>query len=133
MFARFAFRSLRTKMLAAFLVMGLVPMTAVGWMEYSRSREMLINDAKQSLAKSAGEVMRFGGHHFTHAIVVRDGAWQVRRLVLDPAKGAAYLAEHGMFMPEHAEMLSEPGDEVLLAAESREALAAALLVAWPLR
>jgi len=57
MFARFAFRSLRTKMLAAFLVMGLVPMTAVGWMEYSRSREMLINDAKQSLAKSAGEVM----------------------------------------------------------------------------
>jgi len=87
----------------------------------------------RGVAGRAGEVMRFGGHHFTHAIVVRDGAWQVRRLVLDPAKGAAYLAEHGMFMPEHAEMLSEPGDEVLLAAESREALAAALLVAWPLR
>ena len=57
MFARFAFRSLRSKMLAAFLVMGLVPMTVVGWMEYSRSREMLINDAKRNLAKSAGDMM----------------------------------------------------------------------------
>jgi hypothetical protein len=53
--------------------------------------------------------------------------------VLDRAKADEHLAKHGMFMPEHAEMLSEPGDEVLLAADSREALAAALLVAWPLR
>jgi hypothetical protein len=85
-------------------------------------------------AERGGEVMRFGGHHFTHVVVVRGGAWQVRRLVLDPAKGAAYLREHGMFMPEHAEMLSEPGDEVLVAAGSREGLIAAVLAGeWPIR
>ena len=87
----------------------------------------------RGVAAREGEVMRFGGHHFTHAIVVRGGEWQVRRLVLDPAKGAAYLAKHGTFMPEHAETLSEPGDAVLLAAGSREGLIAALLRGWPLR
>ena len=43
----------------------------------------------RGVAGRAGEVMRFGGHHFTHAIVVRDGAWQVRRLVL--SAGAGFL------------------------------------------
>ncbi|MBK6308664.1 MAG: HAMP domain-containing protein [Gemmatimonadetes bacterium] len=57
MLARFAFRSLRSKMLAAFLVMGLVPMTVVGWMEYARSRDMLIHDAKERLTSSAGSVI----------------------------------------------------------------------------
>ncbi|MBK7833732.1 MAG: hypothetical protein IPJ56_15550 [Gemmatimonadetes bacterium] len=57
MLARFAFRSLRSKMLAAFLVMGLVPMTVVGWMEYARSRDMLIHDAKERLSLNAGSVI----------------------------------------------------------------------------
>lgn len=96
------------------------------------SKEQVVARLRAVAARS-GEVMRFGGHHFSHAIVVHEGEWQVRRLVLDRAKGEAYLAKHGTFMPEHAEMLSEPGDVVLLAAGSREELIAALLRAWPLR
>jgi hypothetical protein len=96
------------------------------------SKEQVVARLRAATARS-GEVMRFGGHHFSHAIVVRAGEWQVRRLVLDQAKGEAYLAKHGTFMPEHAETLSEPGDVVLLAAASREALIVALLRDWPLR
>ncbi len=96
------------------------------------SKEQVVARLRAATARS-GEVMRFGGHHFSHAIVVRAGEWQVRRLVLDQAKGEAYLAKHGAFMPEHAETLSEPGDVVLLAAASREALIVALLRDWPLR
>ena len=87
--------------------------------------------------RAAGEAiarapLRFGGHHFTHVVVVEGGRWRVRRLVLDRAKAEAYLAEHGMFMPEHAEMLSEPGPEVWLEADSLAGLIAAIEVAaWP--
>jgi hypothetical protein len=97
------------------------------------SREQVLGRLR-AVAGREGEVMRFGGHHFTHAVVVRDGQWQVRRLVLDRAKGEQYLQEHGMFMPEHAEMLSEPGDEVVVAGGSREELIAAVTAGvWPLR
>lgn len=88
----------------------------------------------RDVKRGEGEVLRFGGHHFTHTVVVRDGQWQVRRLVLDRAKADAYLREHGMFMPEHAEMLSEPGEEVLLQAGSRDGLIAAVMAGeWPIR
>ena len=45
----------------------------------------------------------------------------------------AYLAEHGRFMPEHAEMLSEPGPDIVLTAGSLAGLVAAIQAAkWPL-
>lgn len=67
--------------------------------------------------------VRFGGHHFTHAIVLEDGTWCVRRLVLDPARAERYRREHGYFMPETAEMLSEPGGEILARGSVDEVLA----------
>ncbi len=76
---------------------------------------------------------RFGSPHHTHVVVHEDGWWRVRRLTLDPDKARAYLEKHGMFMPEHAELLSEPGPQVVLEAASLPALIAAIEVAvWPL-
>lgn len=91
------------------------------------TREALIARIRAAGARIAREPLRFGGHHHTHAIVVEGGRWQVRPLVLDIARADAYRAEHGMFMPEHAEMLSEPGPEVILDADSLEGLVAALM------
>lgn len=74
----------------------------------------------------------FGGHHFTCAVVHEDGVWRIRRLHLDRARAEAYRAEHGMFMPEHAEMLSEPGPIVVLEAASLEDLITGLrALPWP--
>lgn len=95
-------------------------------------------DAFIARLRSAGDgvartPLRFGGHHFSHAVVVEDGVWSVRPLVLDRARADKYLQEHGMFMPEHAEMLSEPGDTRVLEADSLEGLIAALKAGrWPL-
>jgi hypothetical protein len=76
--------------------------------------------------------VRFGNHHFSHAVVLEAGKWRVRQLVLDRAKADAFLAEHGHFMPEHAEALSEPEGPVLLEADSLEQLIAALRQQpWP--
>lgn len=98
------------------------------------SRDQLIARLRAAGDAIARRPLRFGGHHFTHVVVVEDGRWRVRRLTLDRAKADAYMAEHGMFMPEHAEMLSEPGPEIALEADSLEALIAALKAApWPLR
>lgn len=74
--------------------------------------------------------IRFGLHHYSHAIVLEDGVWRVRGLVLDRAKAEAYRAEHGMFMPEHAEMLSEPGPDILFEGTVDEILAK-LPKIWP--
>ncbi len=53
MLESFAFRSLRSKMLAVFLAMGLVPMAVVGIMEYNKSRATLVASAKAQLEASA--------------------------------------------------------------------------------
>jgi hypothetical protein len=50
----------------------------------------------------------FGAHHFTHAVVLECGRVRVRRLEVSKEKADAQLAQHGSFMPEHAEQLSEP-------------------------
>lgn len=76
--------------------------------------------------------LRFGGHHFTHAVCRDAGPWTLRRLELDPSEAEAYLEKHGTFMPEHAEMLSKPG-AVLLEADTLDELIAALArQPWPL-
>lgn len=91
----------------------------------------------ERLRGAAGSVARqplgFGGHHFTHAVVVEDGVWRIRRLWLDPVRVEAYRANHSIFTPEHAELLSAPGPEVVLAAASLEELITALCDRpWPL-
>lgn len=97
------------------------------------TRDQFIQRLRAAAARGAQDPIGFGGHHFTHAVVVEAGTWRVRRLHLDRAKADAYLAEHGMFMPEHAEMLSEPGPEVVLEAASLEALITGLrALPWPL-
>lgn len=101
------------------------------------SREQLIERLRRAGAdvgrgKRSKELLRFGGHHFTHAVVLADGVWQVRRLVLDRARADRYMQEHGRFMPENAEDLSEPGP-VVLDAPSLEGLITALQAApWPM-
>jgi hypothetical protein len=90
------------------------------------------------LRAAAGHVKKrplgFGASHYSHVVVVEAGVWRVRPLVLDRARADAYLAEHGRFMPEHAEMLSEPGPKIVLEAASLEDLITALRSApWPLR
>lgn len=97
------------------------------------TRDQLVERLRRAGNRVAKTPLRFGGHHHSHVVVVERGVWRVRRLVLDRAKADAYLAEHGMFMPEHAEMLSEPGPEVVCEASSLEGLIAAMLaMKWPL-
>lgn len=89
--------------------------------------------ARRADSGAAFEPLAFGVHHFSHVVVVEDGIWRIRRLTLDPAKADAHRAAHGVFMPEHAEMLSEPGPEIVLEADSLEALITTLRsVPWPL-
>lgn len=97
------------------------------------TRDGFIHRLRAAADRVAQQPVGFGGHHFTHAVVVEDGVWRIRRLHLDRAKADAYRAEHGMFMPEHAEMLSEPGPEVVLAAASLDELIDGLrALPWPL-
>lgn len=97
-----------------------------------RMPESLKDFAKRfRAAADSGETqIRFGRHHYSHAIVLEDGVWRVRGLVLDHAKAEAYRAEHRMFMPEHAEMLSEPGPDILFEGTVDEVLAK-LPKIWP--
>ncbi|MDC0717557.1 hypothetical protein [Nannocystis bainbridge] len=86
-----------------------------------------------SAATIAAQPVRFGGHHFSHAVTLEQGRWRVRPLVLDRAKADAFLKERGHFMPENAEALSEPGDPVRLEADSLEALIELIeREAWPM-
>lgn len=88
--------------------------------------DQFITRLRQAHARKACPEVRFGGHHYTHAVVVEDGVFRVRPLILDRARADAYMAEHRSFMPEHAEMLSEPGPEVLLEASSLDGICEAL-------
>lgn len=83
-------------------------------------------------ADVGGVTLRFGGHHFTHAVAVEDGLWLVRRLVLDLTKAREFQARRGRFMPEDAEDLSEPGPVVLQAPSLAELIAALQAAPWPL-
>lgn len=98
------------------------------------TREEFIGRLRRSANRVAQSPLGVGEHHFTHAVVLEDGVWRIRRLYLDPAKVAAYRAEHTTFMPEHVEALSEPGPEIVLEAPSLEALIEGLqALPWPLR
>ena len=74
--------------------------------------------------------VRFGTPHATHVLLDAAHGVAVRRLMLDPAKAAAFLAAHGRFMPEDAEDLADPGPDVLLEGPLTEVLAS-LQATWP--
>ena len=97
------------------------------------SLDAFIARLRRASPLTPGAQVRFGRHHFTHAVVVEDGRWRVRPLVLDHARADAFLKERGYFMPENAEDLSEPGDPVTFEADSLEGLIEELLKAgqWP--
>lgn len=74
-----------------------------------------------------------GSPHFSHGVVHEEGAFRVRRLVLRQEKVDAYRRAHSTFMPEHAEMLSEPIGEVVLEAPTLDELIKKIDGApWPL-
>ncbi len=75
--------------------------------------------------------MRFGAPHFTHAVCAEGGAFRVRKLEFTSEEAEAYMRQHGMFMPEHAEEISKPRTIVLETA-TREALIEVLRQRWPL-
>lgn len=77
--------------------------------------------------------MRFQGKgmaHHTHGIVFEAGVYRVRRLELPAGAMEAFIARHQMFMPENAEALSEPIGEIVLEAQSLEALLERLDEVW---
>jgi hypothetical protein len=94
------------------------------------SFEAFVARLTKALNHGATEV-RFGGHHVTHAVCVEAGALRIRRLEHTPEEAEAYLREHGIFMPEHAEEMSKPRTLVLEAATIEE-LTHALRQRWPL-
>lgn len=83
-----------------------------------------------ALAQGQTEV-RFGGHHFSHAVCLEAGVFRVRRLETTKEEAEAYLAEHGLFMPEHNEAIAKPRTLVFEAA-SLDELLATLKQRWPL-
>jgi len=77
------------------------------------------------------EQVRFGRHHFAHAVCMEDGGYRVRRLEHTREEAEAFMAEHGMFMPENAEAISTPRT-LVLEAESLDALIETLRgLPWP--
>lgn len=70
--------------------------------------------------------VRFGSPHHSRAALKEEGRYRVRALHLSREKADAYLKEHGMFMPEHAEMLSEPTGPIELDFATLDELVSAL-------
>lgn len=83
----------------------------------------------QAAARGATEV-RFGLHHASHAVVADGERWVVRALVVDPAEAAAFLEQHGRFMPEDAETISRPTGAVVLDAPDVPTLSERLGPLW---
>jgi hypothetical protein len=97
------------------------------------SKAQFLERLKRGAQALATGPIGFGQHHFSLAVVLEEGRYRVRRLVLPPGKAEAYLKEHGMFMPEHAEMLSEPIGEIVFEAETLEGLISLIEKArWPM-
>ena len=89
------------------------------------------------LRKQAGTIatqrVGVGMHHWSHMVVFEEGVFRLRRLVLPKEKVEAYRKEHSSFMPEHAEMLSEPTGAIELEAPTLEGLISKLeSFRWPL-
>ena len=84
---------------------------------------------ERALADGATEI-RFGRYHHDRAVCVEDGLYRVRRLETTQEEAEAYLRKHGIFMPEHNELISKPRT-LLFEAASVDALLARLKDGWP--
>jgi hypothetical protein len=85
----------------------------------------------QEAITNGGTQVRFGKNHHSHAVCVEEGVFRVRRLEVTPEEAKAYLDEHGIFMPEHSEMISKPRT-LVFEEPTLEALTAVLEKHWPL-
>jgi len=83
------------------------------------------------VAERGGKLMRFHPLHGRYAVCREPEGWSVRHMVVTPEEAEAYREKHGIFMPEHADKISKPGD-VVLEAPTMEALIEALDARWPL-
>ncbi|MBO6934200.1 MAG: hypothetical protein JJ863_04475 [Deltaproteobacteria bacterium] len=82
-------------------------------------------------AEEGGTLIRFHPQFGSYAVTREPAGWAVRRMEVDAAEAEAYLAKHGIFMPEHAAMIAKPGKAVL-EVPTMDALIAALDARWPL-
>lgn len=76
--------------------------------------------------------VRFGGHHFTHAVCLEEGVWRVRRLECTTEEIDAYQAAHrGFFMPESVEEISTPRTLVFEAPTVKAVVKRLRTLKWP--
>jgi hypothetical protein len=72
------------------------------------SMHEVVRRIREGAAHLSTQPVRFGAPHHSHAVVKEEGRYRVRQLVLSRARADAFLKQHGRFMPENAEDLSEP-------------------------
>lgn len=97
------------------------------------SKDGFLKRLRSGWKKDGSARIALGSPHHTHGVVLEEGRLRVRRLVLAKEKADAYLAEHRTFMPEHAEMLSEPTGAIVYDAASLEDLVQLMEAGrWPL-
>jgi hypothetical protein len=97
------------------------------------SKAQFLARLQKQAASLATRPVGLGSPHHSHAVVHEEGVFRVRRLVLPKAKVEAWVKEHKSFMPEHAEMLSEPTGEIVLEAPTLAELISRLeSMKWPL-
>lgn len=97
------------------------------------SKEWFIKRLRSTWKGDGSAEVRFGAPHFSHGVVLEDGKVRVRCLVMNEEKVTAYRAQHASFMPEHAEMLSDPTGAIVYEAESLEELVGLIERGrWPL-
>ncbi|MBE2254307.1 MAG: hypothetical protein IAE78_32560 [Myxococcus sp.] len=100
----------------------------------SETKAAFLQRLREAWAREGGAAwVGLGAPHHSHGVVFEGGRWRVRQLELPEEKAAAYLAAHGRFMPEDAELLSEPTGAVVYEAATREELVALIEAGrWPL-
>ncbi len=93
------------------------------------SFEAFVSRLKAALQAGRVEV-RFGLHHHSHALCVEDGVFRVRCLSFTKEEADAWFAENGIFMPEHAELISKPR-ELVFEERALDDLVERLRGGWP--
>ncbi len=99
----------------------------------AESKDAFLKRLRASWKPDGSAKVGLGAPHHSHGVVLEGGRLQVRRLELPKVKVDAYLATHRTFMPEHAEMLSEPTGAIVYDAASLEDLVQLIDAGrWPL-